>query len=95
MSNLVEYLKMVNACRQSKAAHLKLTLQFVERVSASIQEAYEAHHIQHSRELKLLEFNGLDEPQTSKVFKQILSYKHKGDYPIWRSFTETFYPEKE
>ena len=94
MIDLNEYLNLIRECRQSEKVWLCETLHFVEQVCVKINKAEKDHHIQHVYDINVLEYKGLEETDTSNLIESIFSYQYAGDYPVWRSFVDTFYPNE-
>lgn len=93
MSSLRTYLNIIDSCRKHELAVLQRTLDFCNTVTTHVKEALGEKGIKSLKGLNVLDYNGLDEPQTSQIIKEILSYESNGDYPVWRSFVNTFIPE--
>lgn len=66
---------------------------FCEDVSAKIIQAYKENNVEHLNEINVLDYARFREPETSKLITSILAYENDGNYPVWKSFVETFYSE--
>ena len=93
MSSLSTYLKIIESCRKHELAVLQKTLGFCNTITTRVKEILREKGIKSLKMLNVLDYNGLDEPQTSQIIKEILSYENNGDYPVWHSFVNTFIPE--
>jgi hypothetical protein len=72
---------------------LQKTLGFCNTITTHVKKILREKGIKSLKMLNVLDYNGLDEPQTSQIIKEILSYENNGDYPVWHSFVNTFIPE--
>lgn len=95
MSNLQYFLNIVTECHKHEATLLKKSLRFCINTSDKIRIAYKEHNIRHLYDIGVLDFNGLEETQTSELIKLIFAYENEGKHPLWLSFIETFYPDKK
>ena len=93
MSNLNTYIEIIDVCKKCEQRMLQATLNFCNSVTIATKEAFGKQGINPIKSLNVLDFNGLDETQTSQMIKEILSYQNGNDYPIWKSFVKAFIPE--